>query len=375
MTITKLTPSVYDTGNGMVANIIEEACQQAGIPASRLDTSLLGYAITGVVYTGETYAERVDALLQAFKVNAIDTGDRLAFVPRTAETTVAVAEDDLGARLQGGDEEGGGAGGLITIVKAPDSAAPRQVSVSHVSRSRDYQASAQVSKRQSTKSVRHEEVNLTVGLDDQQAQWLADAELRERALEGTRVELALPPRYLRITEGDVRTVPYRGRTFAVRVFELQWDGVVDERVVFFSSAGRIHRHALPQPGAESLFKALPPLYDLSEIGSVPFANTGAGLNPFSVCHVARTPDSPSAGDLTLTWVRRTRQLHDWTDYGDAPLGEASEAYEVDVLAAPGGAGATVLATYTAATPELTLTAAQLSAAYGGAPATVYLAIT
>jgi hypothetical protein len=555
MTITKTTPSAYDTGHGMVATLIEEACRQAGIPASRIDTSLVGYAITGVVYTGETYAERINTLLQAFKINAIDVGDRLAFVPRTAETTLAIAEDDLGARLQGAEPNGGGS--LITIVKAPDSAAPRQVSVSHISRGRDYQASAQVSKRQSTGSVRHEEMSLAVGLDDQQAQWLADAELRERALEGVRIELALPPRYLRVTEGDVLSVPYRGRTFTVRVFEIQWDGVVTvrgvlhdvtsytrtasheggvfesppapslaalaelmfldipvlrnsdlddggfylavarrsdawqgvavyrsldgatagltridafpldmiggeavtalavgptdrwdvhnsvrvrlntgdaltpapsraavlnganmmligeeivqfrdaideggnewtlsellrgrrgtewaaglhaagERVVLFSGTGRIHRHALPRPGAASLFKAAPPLYDLSEIGAVTFASTGAGLKPFSVCHVVATPDSPAAGDLTVTWVRRTRALHDWTDYSDAPLAEASEAYEVDVLAAPGGAGAVVLATCSTATPTLTLTAAQLAALYGAASATVWLAIT
>ncbi len=552
MPITKLTPSAYDTGHGMVATIIEEACRAAGIPASRIDTSLLGDAITGVVYTGETYAERIDALLQAFKINAIDVGDRLAFVPRVAATTVAIAEDDLGARLEGSD----GAASRITIVKAPDSAAPRQVSVSHVSRHRDYQASAQLSKRQGTGSARHEEISLAVGLDDQQAQWLADAELRERALEGTRIELTLPPRYLRITEGDVLTVPCRGRTFTARVFEIQWDGVVTvrgvlhdvssytqapsheggvftgppapglaalaelvfldipvlrnpdlddggfylavarksdawqgaavyrspdgttaglaridafpldiiggaavsalaagpterwdvhnavrvrlntndaltpaasraavlgganmiligeeivqfrdavdeggnewtlsellrgrrgtegaaalhaagERVVLFSGTGRIHRHTLPRPGAASLFKAAPPLYDLSEIGAAVFTNTGHGLKPFSVCHVAAMPGSPAAGEITLTWVRRTRALHDWTDYGDAPLAEASEAYEVDVLAAPGGAGAAVLATYAVTVPALTLTAAQLAAAYGAAPATVHVAI-
>ena len=161
----------------------------------------------------------------------------------TADTPMEVSEADIdsaverdlasgnGINVATVTDDGDGARVTWTTDLLPDSAAPRQVSVSHVSRSRDYQASTQVSKRQVTASMRHEEMNLTVGLDDQQAQWLADAELRERALEGTRVEVNLPPRYLRVTEGDVLTVPYRDRTFALRVFELQWDGVITVRGV------------------------------------------------------------------------------------------------------------------------------------------------
>jgi hypothetical protein len=37
------------------------------------------------------------------------------------------------------------------------------------------------------------------------------------------------------------------------------------------------------------------------------------------------------GDLTITWVRRTRYSGEWRDLIDAPLNEASEAYQVDVL--------------------------------------------
>ena len=37
------------------------------------------------------------------------------------------------------------------------------------------------------------------------------------------------------------------------------------------------------------------------------------------------------GDLTITWVRRTRYSGEWRDLVDVPLNEASEAYEVDVL--------------------------------------------
>ena len=63
-----------------------------------------------------------------------------------------------------------------------------------------------------------------------------------------------------------------------------------------------------------------------------FTPEGAGLRPFSVCHVEqpwRTARSP--GDLTIRWTRRSRSLAaDTWGAGDVPLAEDSEAYEVEI---------------------------------------------
>jgi hypothetical protein len=66
-----------------------------------------------------------------------------------------------------------------------------------------------------------------------------------------------------------------------------------------------------------------------QAGTVPFANSGAGLKPWSPVHVKgqRNP----AGDLTVTWIRRTRYGGWWLDNADVPLNEENERYEVDIL--------------------------------------------
>jgi hypothetical protein len=92
-----------------------------------------------------------------------------------------------------------------------------------------------------------------------------------------------------------------------------------------------------------------------------FTPEGAGLRPFSGCHVAqpwRTARSP--GDLTLRWTRRSRSLaaDNW-GAGDVPLAEDSEVYEVDILD-----GATVTRTLQVATPSALYTAAQQTADWG-----------
>ena len=94
-----------------------------------------------------------------------------------------------------------------------------------------------------------------------------------------------------------------------------------------------------------------------------FTPTGVGLRPFSVGHVeqpglkGRTP-----GDLTIRWKRRDRSLvaDSWAAV-EAPMSEASEAYEVDILD-----GSTVKRTLSTGTTSVVYTNAQQVADWGAA---------
>lgn len=59
--------------------------------------------------------------------------------------------------------------------------------------------------------------------------------------------------------------------------------------------------------------------------------TGAAEKPYAPCSIAGSRDG--SGSITITWLRRTRIGGEWLDgTEDVPLGEASESYEVDIMA-------------------------------------------
>lgn len=95
----------------------------------------------------------------------------------------------------------------------------------------------------------------------------------------------------------------------------------------------------------------------AKAGAYRFTNAGKGLKPCLPVHLvaARQPN----GDWLLRWVRRTRVDGLWRDGVDAGLGEASEAYELEILQ-----GATVRRTMASATPAITYSAAQQVADFG-----------
>jgi hypothetical protein len=85
---------------------------------------------------------------------------------------------------------------------------------------------------------------------------------------------------------------------------------------------------------------------------------GQGIEPLSPAHLR---GSRSGGDLTITWVRRTRINGDSWEAVEVPLGEDQERYEVDILD-----GGTVKRTLAATSPSATYTAAQQVADFGSA---------
>ncbi len=84
---------------------------------------------------------------------------------------------------------------------------------------------------------------------------------------------------------------------------------------------------------------------------------GVGLRPLSPVHLRATRDE--SGDITLQWIRRTRQGGDSWESSEVPLAEEEERYTIDILA-----GATVLRSLEAVTPSVIYDAAAQVADFG-----------
>lgn len=116
-----------------------------------------------------------------------------------------------------------------------------------------------------------------------------------------------------------------------------------------------------------LYKAVTSGGSLATTPPKSFTNDGAGLKPYAPVLVGGGRDA--AGNLTITWTRRTRISGEWRPFADAPIGEASEAYEVDILNGP-----TVVRTLSSTTPTFAYAAADQVTDFGSAQSSVALVV-
>jgi hypothetical protein len=143
-----------------------------------------------------------------------------------------------------------------------------------------------------------------------------------------------------------------------------------ERFIFLDDGYKVERisDSLTLRNALRYYKGVSLWQDATDVTSQSFTNTCIGLQPLSPVYVEGERDGSS--NLTITWIRRTRIPSTLADGVDAPLGEASEAYEVDIYS-----GATVVRTITGLSSETaTYSAADQTTDFGSPQASISIRV-
>jgi hypothetical protein len=125
------------------------------------------------------------------------------------------------------------------------------------------------------------------------------------------------------------------------------------------------RDGLALAGVVNTYRAVSLHQPFGDAAPFSFTNSARSLRPYAVVHLAGARDG--AGNLTITWHRRTRVPSPWADGADAPLGETAERYEIDIRNA---ADTATLRTLAVTTPGAVYSAAEQTADFGSVQGSV-----
>ncbi len=110
--------------------------------------------------------------------------------------------------------------------------------------------------------------------------------------------------------------------------------------------------------------------DDEAVTSLRFAVEGVKFRPYAPVHVTARRAPP--GDITITWVRRTRIGGDSWAQAEVPLAEEVESYRLDILDAPGG---TTLRTITVSDPQASYPVSDQMSDFGAPPDVLHLSLS
>src|SRR5262249_53442398 len=115
----------------------------------------------------------------------------------------------------------------------------------------------------------------------------------------------------------------RGSDFALGTFS------AGARFLLLDGAVKFFDNDINERNAARNFKAVTNGRDITDTAATSFTWACRTLMPLSVVDVEGSRDM--SGNLTITWVRRTRIGGNWADGQEVPLGEFDERYEADVM--------------------------------------------
>lgn len=136
-----------------------------------------------------------------------------------------------------------------------------------------------------------------------------------------------------------------------------------ERFILFTPALYTTAIANNLIGRELYYKSVSVGNSLGNTDEEAFTYIGKNLKPFSPVHV--TGERDGGDNLTISWIRRSRVDGDWRDGVGIPLGEETEAYQVDILD-----GSDVVRTIEATSPTASYSAADQATDFGSAQSSI-----
>lgn len=180
--------------------VILALCEEGGLTATDIDAStcsgitMAGYARTKVT----TPRAALQPLLQAFQIDAIESGATYKFVPRGQGAVITVDPLDLGCF-----DEGSTPPSELQSTRTQAAELPRQVTITYQDTTRDCQSGSQIVRRLDAPYSGVVNMQFPGLLTPNQAAQIADVTLRTSWRERMQRSLQLPHTYLRVEPGDI----------------------------------------------------------------------------------------------------------------------------------------------------------------------------
>ena len=205
-----------------LASVVAAECAEAGLAAGDIDvTALTGDTVRGFIIDHLAPArEGLEVLSQLYFFDAVESGNKIMFPKRDAISDAAVPEDDLGVEAEQALDEG----------RLMEQELPLVVSITYLSKEREYQEAVQTEQRVSEAVATQEIVNIKVNIvfsedDARQAvqKFMALAWTAQRTFN-----TSLGRKHALLDPGDVITITRGGVSHLVRILAAQADGGVIE---------------------------------------------------------------------------------------------------------------------------------------------------
>ena len=205
-------------GDGSLASVFEDICTKASLTSAEFAVSssfassiVRGYAVTD----GGSGLSAMQPLLTAYGALVTEQRGTIRIDPRNTGAVATIPIEDMGAKAGGGETSP-----PLRITRGAQVNLPREVSITYLDATRDYQPNVQKSVRAWGDSNSNVAVELPLTLIADEAKQLAERALREPWRQRLTVRFSVGPAYDFLLAGQLISLEIGGVYTSVRIFSI-----------------------------------------------------------------------------------------------------------------------------------------------------------
>lgn len=236
----------------VVADIVQDICEQAGLSAGQVDATDLLTCIEGYAVTTPMMArDAIEPLRTVALFDAVENGAVLEFVSRGHAAVATLDPEELAAHVADSERPS-----AMEVVRKQEKELPKTLRLHYVSAERDYEQNQQYETRLTTEAIGESDIQVAVSITDERAAQLAQILLYSTWVGRSTYTFSLPHSRIALLPTDPILIPVDGELIRARLTGstytlgglLQYEAVRDDDFVYTSDA----TPAVPPGGAGTM---------------------------------------------------------------------------------------------------------------------------
>ena len=206
-------------GNSTLGAIIADMLSDVGMQSTDYDVTRLTDTVDGYVRIQLlSVREAIEQLQAAYFFDVVESDGLLKFVKRGGQSVLTIENDDLVPISKDSNIRD-----TLETVRTQELELPREVSVTYISRTANYDPAVQRTQRQAKEAKDKVNMNLPLVLTDQQAKITSDVTLYNTWIQRVKYRFIVSAKYSLIEPADIVTLNVDGVAFEVRVTTIKVD--------------------------------------------------------------------------------------------------------------------------------------------------------
>lgn len=204
-------------GTSTLGAVVAYFLERVGLSSDRFDVSELTDDVVGFLRAQiMTVRDVIEQLQTAYFFDVVESDGILKFIKRGSDSVETIERNELVPLSKDGKVRD-----ILEITRIPDLELPREIDMTYISKTTDYDPGVAIAQRQATNAIEKMGFNIPLAISNNNAQAIAEVVLYNAWVGRTKYHFLLPSKYFWLEPTDIISLDIDGAVHDLRITSIK----------------------------------------------------------------------------------------------------------------------------------------------------------